>query len=324
MPKVTSLPRPGCHVQSVKLVLRNRILARMSATWPGLLRTLLAGTAFVVNTIAHTLPLIVIALVKLALPKRAWRRSLGRILVMLAERWIAINSWLIRRFTPTRIELSCADVDALAPDASYLVLCNHQSWVDIPVLQYVLNRRVPLLRFFLKRQLIWVPLLGLAWWALDFPFMRRHSREAIARRPELARADIEATRRACRRFRDTPVAIMNFVEGTRFTAVKHQAQHSPYRHLLRPKAGGVAQVLSAMGELLHGVLDVTIVYPQGRPSVVDLLAGRVTTITVDVRVLAIPATLLDRDDEQVKAAQRDWLNAIWDAKDRLIEQRLAH
>lgn len=294
----------------------------MSFIQQSYVRPLLAGTAFVINTVAHTLPLIAIALVKLVLPASVWRLALGRVLVVLAERWIAINSALIRTFTPTRIELSCADAAALSRDASYLVLCNHQSWVDIPVLQHVLNRRVPLLRFFLKRQLIWVPLLGLAWWALDFPFMRRHSREAIARRPELALADIAATRRACQRFRDTPVAVMNFVEGTRFTTAKHQAQNSPYRHLLRPKAGGVAQVLSAMGELLQGVLDVTIVYPQGRPSVIDLLAGRIQTIHVDLRVVAIPTALLDGDDEQAKAAQRDWLNTIWDDKDRLIEQRL--
>src|SRR3546814_6938165 len=119
-------------------------------------------------------------------------------------------------------------------------------------------------------------------------------------------SDSDATRRACLRFRDPPVAVMNFVEGTRFTALKHQAQRSPYRHLLRPKAGGVAQVLSAMGELLHGVLDVTIVYPQGRPSVVDLLTGRIQTIRVDLRVLAIPAALVDGVDEHARVALRNW------------------
>ena len=67
----------------------------------------------------------------------------------------------------------------LRVDGHYLVLANHQSWVDIPVLQRVFNRRIPLLRFFLKRQLFWVPVLGLAWWALDFPFMRRSTRAEI-------------------------------------------------------------------------------------------------------------------------------------------------
>ncbi|PKM07384.1 MAG: acyltransferase [Gammaproteobacteria bacterium HGW-Gammaproteobacteria-4] len=295
----------------------------MPASLLSALRLLIAGTAFVVNTIAHTVPLLVAAMFKLLLPVKAWRLALGRLLVALAERWIAVNSILIARLTPTRIVVRGDGVDAVAPNTSYLVLCNHQSWVDIPVLQHVLNRRAPLLRFFLKRQLIWVPLLGLAWWALDFPFMRRHSREAIARKPELALADVEATRRACRRFRDTPVAVMNFVEGTRFTVAKQQAQASPYRHLLRPKAGGVAQVFSAMGDLLSGVLDVTIIYPQGSPSVIDLFAGRVQTIEVDLRLRAIPSWLSDGDeDAQTNDALRDWLNSLWGEKDMLIDRRL--
>jgi 1-acyl-sn-glycerol-3-phosphate acyltransferase len=291
----------------------------MPASLLSALRLLIAGTAFIVNTIAHTVPLLVAAMFKLLLPVKTWRLGVGRVLVVLAERWIAINSILIARLTPTRIVVRGDGIDAVAPNTSYLVLCNHQSWVDIPVLQHVLNRRAPLLRFFLKRQLIWVPLLGLAWWALDFPFMRRHSREAIARKPALALADLEATRRVCRRFRDTPVAVMNFVEGTRFTFDKQQAQASPYRHLLRPKAGGVAQVFSAMGDLLSGVLDVTIVYPQGSPSVIDLFAGRVQTIEVDLRLRTVPACLRDGGgDAQANGALRDWLNSLWGEKDRLI------
>lgn len=295
----------------------------MPASLLSALRLLIAGTAFVVNTIAHTVPLLVAAMFKLLLPVKTWRLGVGRLLVKLAESWIAINSILIERLTPTRIVVRGDGIDAVLPNTTYLVLCNHQSWVDIPVLQHVLNRRAPLLRFFLKRQLIWVPLLGLAWWALDFPFMRRHSREAIARRPELALADVEATRRACWRFRDTPVAVMNFVEGTRFTFDKQQMQASPYRHLLRPKAGGVAQVFSAMGDLLAGVIDVTIVYPQGSPSVIDLFAGRVHTIEVDLRMRAIPAWLSDGDeDAQANDALRDWLNSLWGEKDMLIDRRL--
>ncbi|PKM15724.1 MAG: acyltransferase [Gammaproteobacteria bacterium HGW-Gammaproteobacteria-2] len=294
----------------------------MLTNWLGPFRLMFAAAAFILSTLAHTIPLIALAVLKLALPVRAWRLALGRVLVVLAESWIAINSLLIEKLTPTHIAITGDGIAGLVPDASYLVLCNHQSWVDIPVLQYTLNRKAPLLRFFLKRQLIWVPFLGLAWWALDFPFMRRHSRDAIARKPELALADVEATRRACRRFRDTPVAVMNFVEGTRFTVAKQQAQSSPYQHLLRPKAGGVTQVFSAMGDLLQGVLDVTIVYPQGSPSVIDLFAGRVQKIEVDLRLRTIPESLRSGgEDARTKAELRDWLNTLWREKDWLIGQK---
>src|SRR5690606_3685727 len=137
----------------------------------------------------------------------------------LAESWIGVNNWLQDRFVGTRGPVQGGV--ALTQDGHYPVLANHQRWVDIGLLQNAFNRRIPLLRFFLKRQLFWVPLLGLAWWALDFPFMGRHTRKQIARRPELGRRDIETTRLACEKFREIPVAIMNFVEGTRFTPAKH-------------------------------------------------------------------------------------------------------
>ena len=167
---------------------------------------------------------------------------------------------------------------ALHRDGHYLVLANHQSWVDIPVLQKCFNRRIPLLRFFLKSQLFWVPLMGLAWWALDFPFMKRYTREQVERRPELAGRDIASTRRACEKFRSIPVAVMNFIEGTRFTPAKHAAQQSPYRHLLKPKSGGVAFVIDAMGDGLQAILDVTIVYPGGRPTLLDLFGDKVAEV----------------------------------------------
>ena len=207
-----------------------------------------------------------------------------------------------------------------------MVLANHQSWVDILVLQKVFNRRIPLLRFFLKRSLFWVPVLGLAWWALDFPFMGRYSRKQIARNPELGRRDMEATRRACARFRDIPVAVMNFVEGTRFTRAKHDGQGSPFRHLLKPKSGGVAFVLDAMGQGLHALLDVTIVYPGGIPSMLDLMANRVPEVKVLVRERPIPAELVAGDyqgDRAFRARFQQWMNGMWQQKDEDIARLLA-
>lgn len=290
-----------------------------------LVRAPLAVIAFTVNTLIHTLPLLALALLKAALPVVVVRAALGRVLVLLAESWIAVNRVLIGVLTPTRILVSGTAPEALNYRASRMVLSNHQSWVDIPVLQLVFNKRVAFLRFFLKQPLIWVPLLGAAWWALDFPFMRRHSRAEIARRPELATIDRDVTRRACRRFRDTPVAIMNFAEGTRFTVSKQRDQPSPYRHLLRPKSGGVAYVLDAMGDLLADIVDVTIVYPGGRPTFLDLLGGRIRDVLVHVRSRPIPHELLSHDyasDAQSRKRFQDWLNQVWAEKDERFEAML--
>lgn len=293
----------------------------MPASLPALLRIALALLFAAINTILHCIPLFVLALVKLVLPIAAVRRGLSRVLAGIGESWIRINSVMIERFAGTRIQIE--GLEGLRHEGWYLVLCNHQSWVDIPVLQSVFNRRIPLLRFFLKSELIWVPVLGLAWWALDFPFMKRYPKDVVERRPELRGKDVEATRKACAKYRKLPVSVMNFVEGTRFTAAKHAHQQSPFTHLLKPRAGGIALVLDAMGDMLEAIVDVSIVYPHGRPTVVDLMAGRVREVRVHVRTLPIPAELLGGDYEN-DAGYRErftaWLNALWSTKDARIGQ----
>lgn len=288
------------------------------------LRLALLCLLIAASTVLHVLPLLLVALLKALLPFKPVQRISNPLLTGLAESWIGVNNWLWDRFTHTRMDLR--EDAALRRDGHYLVLANHQSWVDILVLQKVFNRRIPLMRFFLKRQLFWVPLLGLAWWALDFPFMGRYTPKQIARRPELAGRDIEATRRACGKFRAIPVSIMNFVEGTRFTPAKHAAQAAPYRHLLKPKSGGVAFVLDAMGEGLHAILDVTIAYPAGSPSLLDLLADRIPEVRVQVRQRAIPEQFLGSDyqhDRAFRARFQQWMNGLWEEKDADMTALLA-
>ncbi len=287
-------------------------------------RVPIAGALFVANTFIHVSLLLVVALLKALLPIRAIRGSFNRVLTTIAESWIGFNTWTIRALTQTR--LICELPMTLRSDGRYLVLANHQSWVDIPVLQAVLNRRIPLLRFFLKSELLYVPLLGLAWWALDFPFMKRYSRARLARHPELAGRDVAATRRACAKFKEIPVSVMNFVEGTRFTPGKHEQQASAFVHLLKPKAGGVGFVLDSMGDALQAVLDITIVYPRGRPTFADLFANRVPEVRVIVIQRPIPPELLGGDyasDPAVRVRVQRWMNQIWTEKDTTIKQSLS-
>ncbi len=291
-----------------------------------MIETLRIALAFVIvlaSTIVHVPIVLLGALVKAAIPLAPVRRACDRLLIGTTESWNGLNTRLIGWFTRTRFVVE--NEAQLRRDGHYLVLSNHQSWVDIPVLEALLNRRAPMLRFFLKSQLFWVPLLGLAWWALDFPFMKRYSRETLARRPELAGRDIEATRRACEKFRNIPVSLINFVEGTRFTTAKHLAQASPYEHLLKPKAGGVAFVLDAMGDAMHAILDVTIVYPHGIPTIADLFADRIPEIRVHIRELPIPYELVG-GDYQNSAPFRElfqtWINGLWLEKDRRFEALL--
>ncbi len=284
------------------------------------LRFVLVLLVVVISILLHVGPLLLAALIKALVPLRALRRFSNRMLTGIAESWIGFNNFLWPLVVPTRVVVEGAA--GLRRDGHYLVLANHQSWVDILVMQKVLNRRIPLMRFFLKRQLIWVPLLGLAWWALDFPFMGRYTPHQIARNPALAGRDIEATRRACEKFRELPVAIMNFAEGTRFTPAKRVAQHSPYQRLLKPKSGGVAFVLNAMGEALEVILDLTIAYPTGVPSMADLLSGRIPEIRLRIRERPIPRALAQGDyqsDRALRIEFQRWMNGLWAAKDADLE-----
>jgi len=208
-------------------------------------------------------------------------------------------------------------------EGRYLVLCNHQSWVDILVLQYCLNRRAPFLRFMLKQQLIWVPFLGLAWWSLDFPFLRRYSRSELVKNPALRDKDLENAARACEKLKHIPVSMVSYPEGTRFTTPKHAQQKSAYRHLLMPRYGGIGQVLYSFGEALQTMLDVTIFYPRGTPTFWQFISGQVRMIRVQASVKPIEGYLRGvdfRQDAVAKHRLKTWLDDLWVEKDRWLDE----
>jgi 1-acyl-sn-glycerol-3-phosphate acyltransferase len=280
-----------------------------------------------VNTVAWCTPLFALSLVKLALPLRAVRVRIDPWLNAIATGWVSCNgTWM--RLTQ-RTVWDVAGIDDICADDCYLVNANHQSWADVFVLQHVLNRRIPALKFFLKRQLIFVPVIGIAWWALDFPFMRRHSKAALAKRPELRQQDRETTRRACEKFALVPTCVMNFAEGTRFTEQKHLQQRSPYRHLLKPRAGALAMSLGAMGAMgakFSSLIDVTIVYPDGAPTFWQFACGRTPRIVVRAQRQRIPAEFSVGDyagDASFRATFNAWMTKQWEEKDRQIDVLLA-
>ena len=271
------------------------------------------------NVVFCVIPLMIISVFKLIVPIQAWRRWTSRVLTVIAECWIAGNGAIFRLMGS--MPMAVAGLERLDPRQWYLVVSNHRSWVDILVLQSIFNRRIPFLKFFLKQKLIWVPLLGLAWWALDFPFMRRYSSAFLEKNPQLRGKDLEATQRACEHFRRMPTSVMNFVEGTRFTEAKRAELESPYRELLPPRAGGISFVLSAMGGILHSMLDVTIAYRPRTPSLWDLCCGRVSRVIVYVRKRTIENWMSEGDysnDPEFRQRFQSWLSGVWVEKDALL------
>ena len=249
--------------------------------------------------------------------------------IKIANHWIGVNNALIDRILPNkdwRVDLP-DDVD---PNGKYLLISNHQSWVDTSIMQYISEDRLPLTRFFTKFELIYIPVVGQTFYFLDFPMMRRHSKEAIAKNPELKGQDIQEAKRACSLLKGKPFALLNYLEGTRFTQAKHDSQASPYTHLLKPRAGGLALAINTLGEDIDGILDMTIVYPDGVPAYSDLWKGNIKRLGVEVRRIEMSDTLFDavknggyETDEDTKSQLFDWIDAAWQHKDKRITALLA-
>jgi len=276
-----------------------------------------------VNTAFWALPLYLGTLFKLLAPSRSLRDRASQLVAGIAQLWSTSCVWFADRGLAPSYELR--GVAKLDRRGQYLVCCNHQSWNDILVLMKTFDGRAPFFKFFLKQQLIWVPVLGLAWWGLDYPFMKRYSAATLQKHPELRGRDLETTRAACERYRNIPVTILNFLEGTRFTSAKHDQQQSPYRHLLKPKAGGMALALTALGEQINCLLDVTIVYPDGARGFWDFMAGRVRRVVVEVRSLTIPHEFYTGSyeaDPVFRKRFQDWIAQLWADKDRRIGELL--
>lgn len=287
----------------------------MFRLFPAPVRGLLAGLILGLNTLLTVILMIPPALAKLGLPLHPVRRIADSMLNGLATGWVRRNSWWMLAVGNQRWDVT--GTAGLHARGWYLVSPNHQSWVDILVLQRVFDRKIPFLKFFLKQELIWVPVIGLAWWALDFPFMKRGgSRGAQA-------SDMAATRRACEKFKVLPTSVINFVEGTRLTAEKQEQQSSPYRHLLKPKIGALSVALASMGEYFESLLDVTLVYPDGTPTFWDLMCGNVGMIVVRVQERRIPTDLVGGDpglDKALRVRTGRWMQEQWVEKDHLIDQ----
>ncbi len=282
--------------------------------------TFILGLAVLLTALV-CLPVYLLILLKLLVP--SWRTRLAVEITQFCARWADGMVWIQKHLLPTRWDIRVEG--ALSPTTSCLVIANHQSWIDVLVLLVVMARRVPFPRFFLKHQLLLLPLIGPVFWGLDYPALRRHSREFLARHPESAGRDLETVRRMCRRYRGLPVSIINFAEGTRLSARKHERQESPYRYLLRPRAGGASYALSAMEGKITRLLDLTIAYPEGTPNFLRYLGGQVPIIAVRARSLKIPHELLEGDylnDPEYRARFQEYVRTLWEEKDRTLKTLL--
>lgn len=276
-------------------------------------------SACTINTIFWVTPLVVFAIFKLLVPVTGFGRLMTRWIMAMGENWVSCNAALFGLANSTRWEVR--GLEDLKIDDWYLVIANHQTWTDIIALQTVLNRRIPFLKFFIKQELIWFPFLGIAWWGLDMPFMKRYSKSYLAKNPHKKGKDLEATRKACEKFRYTPTSVINFIEGTRFTLEKKVKRASPFENLLPPRAGGLALALDSMGSMFNAILDITIVYPDGAPGFWAMCCGKFDHIIIEIRTRPVESWMMEGDyinDREFRREFHQWLTQIWQEKDQKI------
>ena len=286
-------------------------------------RGLTVGSVITGSTFFHGPPVLALGLTKL------FKKSskVDETNIKITNSWLTVNNWLIDHVLPnTKWDITVDDQLDLNMQGRYLMTCNHQSWVDTTVNQYFGLTRMPLTRFFTKWELIFIPFVGLAFKILGFPMMKRHSKEQIAKNPELKYRDIEEARKSCEQLLSQPFTLLNYLEGTRFTPEKQAQQQSPYQNLLKPKAGGMALALNILGDKIDALVDMTIVYPDGAPGYGEFWLGEVPRIAVNLRKIDIPAWVLEgnyEDDAEFREKFQHWVDQLWSDKDQLISKMKA-
>lgn len=290
---------------------------------PGPVLFMLSLSLLIINTALWGSLISLGGLLKMLLPIQRTRNAITGSMNRFMWAWASCNGGIL--YLIANIEWDVEGLESLNQNSWYLLISNHRSGFDIAAQTYLLRNHIPMLKFFLKKELIYVPIMGLGCWALDMPFMDRTSPAKLKKNPKLKGKDLATTRRACEKFKNMPTSIINYVEGSRFTEDKRQRQDSPYRHLLRPKAGGIAFTLSAMGEQFTNLLDVTLVYPDAPDEVLfRVMNGKVRKIIVRVRALPVPQVDASRyfSELEYRVEFQRWLNQVWAEKDQQIHALL--
>lgn len=221
-----------------------------------------------------------------------------------------------------RDSMQVFDNNEFDKNAWYMAISNHQSWADIFILLVAAHKRIPLLKFFMKKELAWIPFIFLANKTLNMPFVNRHSKKELEKNPNLRNKDYENTLKACKRFLRSPSTIFSYAEGTRNDAIKHKAQNSPYKNLLKPRIGGIATALSAMPNI-NILVDYSVVYKSKKRGAWSFLKGDMKDVKVLVRKYDIPENLKNKNystDAEYRENFKNWIEAIWIEKDQEIER----
>ena len=266
------------------------------------------------------IPVLVLVVFKWLLPISSVRMGIYKVMAWIYRAAVQMDDWIL--FRVLKIQLDLTGIDQTYTGDFYLALCNHQSWSDIFILQHLLNRKTPIIKFLVKRELMYLPVVGLICWAYDFPLLNRGNQTIKSPDKSFRMNDSKTLSKSLARFLLSSATIMNFAEGTRFSPLKAKRQKSPYRYLLKPKAGGLIAIYKMMGQELAAVLDFTVVYDSPRPTFWRFIGGKIPRVKVHLDTIlseelkenfGMPESNFDPD------CVAEWINQRWEQKNRKIE-----
>ncbi|RUP51307.1 acyltransferase-domain-containing protein [Jimgerdemannia flammicorona] len=218
--------------------------------------------------------------------------------------------------------------DEIPEEESAIVMANHRSWTDFYMIHSVAIRKKMLsnCKYFVKDSLKFLPFFGWGMWLMGMIFVKRNWVKDQAKINQMF-ATINEFK--------SPVWIISFVEGTRFTPQKlvdsqlfSQERGLPVmKNLLVPRTKGfVACVQKLRNSHVHYVYDLTIAYNHRLeglrgfgipPDMLRVHAGRLSPeYDFHIHVRRYPIAELPEEDE----ALAEWVHDRYVEKDRILER----
>ena len=275
----------------------------------------------IIIALVLTLGVIVLTLVNIPrlIPLKSIKKNIGKLSNEIGSLIVATLKLSIKAIHRPKWEFELPE--NLGTSNWYIGMSNHLSWGDIFILLFAGHRKVPLLKFFMKDELKWIPILYLVHKTVDMPFLKRHSMKSLKKNPELRKLDMIAAQKAAKRFARNPSVAFSFAEGTRYTPEKHATQSSPYFYLLKPKIGALNIALSGMPKVSH-LLDFTIIYKTNKTSAWNFVCGDMNDVKVIARSYKLPKKILERNysDAEYKKIFQNFINDIWKEKTNILSK----
>lgn len=275
------------------------------------------------NSIVIAIPIMVLGLIRFFIPLKAVMIMVEKTNYLLYKLWV-LNNRIIIAIT-NNIKWHITGDEIPFTKKSCIVISNHLSWVDILFIGMIYSGRIPITKFFMKHSLIYIPFVGLACYALGMPFLRRYSREQLLKNPELRKKDMATTKKVCQNLAIAPTALINFLEGTRYTQEKALKARSNYQHLMPPKVASFALALGEIANKIDFIYNTTLCYPDNtNKPFIDLLMGRMKNVYVKVEIIKTEKDMCGDylNDKEYKHNITMKMRKLWQEKDAYLDKLL--